>query len=51
LGATGPAFNSAFGFYLIYFAVYVYFLSIGALKTNVTLFVIVFTVALVFNLL
>lgn len=51
LGQTGPVFNSAWGFYLIFWAVYVYLLSIAALKTNATLFVIVFTVAVVFNLL
>lgn len=51
LGMTGPAFNSAWGFYLIFWAVYVYLLSIAALKTNAALFIILFTVALVFNLL
>ena len=51
LGMTGPAFNSAFGLYLIFWALYVYFLSIAALKTNVTLFIIVFFVAMTFNLL
>ncbi|UZJ57163.1 hypothetical protein CBS101457_006483 [Exobasidium rhododendri] len=51
LGATGPAFNSAWGLYLIFFAVYVFFLAIAACKTNVALVVILTSVALTFSLL
>lgn len=51
LGTNGPLLNSTLGFYLIVWAVFVYFLSIGALVTNFVNLVVVFFVGLCFNVL
>lgn len=51
LGAEGPVFNSAWGIYLVFWAIYVYFLAIAACKTNVALVAILLSVAMTFNLL